>query len=129
MGEEIFNVQSPTKFGLLQMLNEGYADLTTGNTNCSLISAQFTAKVSAQPIGLSAQSTFFTATTLNNPPTDNLWYDTIKQLLLSIPGILSVTIDQLNNQITIATNPASNSLDGQEIVVELAIEYDIICLT
>ncbi len=129
MGEEVFNIQSPTKFGLLQMLNEGYVDLTTGNTSCSLISAQFTAKVSAQPIGLSAQSMFFTSTSLNNPPSDNLWYDTIKQLLLSIPGILSVTIDQLNNQITIATNPASNSLDGQEIVVELAIEYDIMCLT
>lgn len=129
MGEEVFNIQSPTKFGLLQMLNEGYVDLTTGNTNCSLISAQFTAKVSAQPIGLNAQSMFFTSTSLNNPPSDNLWYDTIKQLLLSIPGILSVTIDQLNNQITIATNPAINSLDGQEIVVELAIEYDIMCLT
>ena len=129
MGQEVFNIQSPTKFGLLQMLNEGYVDLTTGNTNCSLISAIFTAKVSAQPIGLNAQNTFFTATTLNNPPSDNLWYDTIKQLLLSIPGILSVTIDQLNNQITIATNPASNSLDGQEIIVELAIEYDIMCLT
>ena len=129
MGEEIFNIQSPSKFGLLQMLNEGYVDLTSGNTNCSLISAQFIAKVSAQPVGINVQNTFFTTTTLNNPPSDNLWYDTIKQLLLSIPGILSVTIDQLNNQITIATNPASNSLDGQEIVVELAIEYDIMCLT
>jgi len=129
MGQEVFNIQSPTKFGLLQMLNEGYVDLSSGNTNCTLISAIFTAKVSAQPIGLNAQNTFFTATTLNNPPSDNLWYDTIKQLLLSIPGILSVTIDQLNNQITIATNPASNSLDGQEIIVELAIEYDIMCLT
>ena len=126
MGQEIFNIQSPSKFGLLQML---YVDLTSGNTNCSLISAQFIAKVSAQPAGINAQSAFFTATTLNNPPSDNLWYDTIQQLLLSIPGILSVTIDQLNNQITIATNPASNSLDGQEIVVELAIEYDIMCLT
>jgi hypothetical protein len=129
MGEEVFNIQSPSKFGLLQMLNEGYVDLTSGNTNCVLISAQFTAKVFAQPIGLNAQSMFFTSTSLNTPPSDNLWYDTIKQLLLSIPGILSVTIDQLNNQITIATNPASNSLDGQEIVVELAIEYDIMCLT
>ncbi len=107
MGQEVFNIQSPSKFGLLQMLNEGYVDLSSGNTNCTLISAIFTAKVSAQPIGLNAQNTFFTATTLNNPPSDNLWYDTIKQLLLSIPGILSVTIDQLNNQITIATNPAS----------------------
>jgi len=129
MGEEIFNIDSPTKLGLLQMLNEGYADLTQDNTNCDLISAIFTAKVNVNPAGLSASSTFFTATTLNNPPGDNLWYDTIKSLLLSIPGILTVTIDQINNQITIATNPANNSLNGQEIVVELSIVYDIICLT
>jgi large repetitive protein len=129
MGQEIFNVQSPTKLGLLQMLNEGYYDLTSGNTNCDLISAIFTAKVNVNPAGLSASRTFFTATTLNNPPSDNLWYNTIKSLLLSIPGIQSVTIDQINNQITIATNPANNSLNGQEIVVELAIVYDIMCLT
>lgn len=129
MGEEIFNIDSPTKLGLLQMLNEGYADLTQDNTNCDLISAIFIAKVNVNPAGLSASSTFFTATTLNNPPGDNLWYDTIKSLLLSIPGILTVTIDQINNQITIATNPANNSLNGQEIVVELSIVYDIICLT
>lgn len=129
MGEEIFNVQSPSKLGLLQMLNEGYADLTEDNSNCDLISAVFTAKVNVNPAGLNASSTFFTATTLNNPPSDNLWYNTIKSLLLSIPGIQSVTIDQINNQITIATNPANNSLNGQEIVVELAIVYNIICLT
>ena len=35
MGAEIFNIDSPTKFGLLQMLNEGYYDLTTGNSNCN----------------------------------------------------------------------------------------------
>lgn len=129
MGEEIFNIQSPTKLGLLQMLNEGYSDLTEDNTNCELISAVFTAKVNVNPAGLSASSTFFTATTLNNPPSDNLWYNTIRSLLLSIPGIQSVTIDQINNQITIATNPSNNSLNGQEIVVELAIVYNIICLT
>lgn len=129
MGEEIFNVQSPTKLGLLQMLNEGYYDLTSGNTNCDLISAVFTANVNVNPAGLNASNTFFTATTLNNPPSDNLWYNTIKALLLSIPGIQTVTIDQINNQITISTNPANNSLNGQEIVVELQIVYDIMCLT
>ena len=129
MGEEIFNIESPTKFGLLQMLNEGYLDLTSGNSNCVLISAEFVAKVSVQPQGLNATNAFFTATTLNNPPSENLWYDTIQQLLLSIPGVLSVTIDQLNNQITIATNPSENSLNNQEIIVELVIEYDIMCIS
>ena len=129
MGAEEFQIQSPTKLGLLQMLNEGYVDLTSGNTNCNLISAIFTAKVSVNPAELIGSETFFTATTLNNPPSDNLWYDTIQQLLLTIPGILNVIIDPINNQITISTNPQTNSLNGQEIIVELEIVYDIICLT
>lgn len=128
MAQETFEIQSPTKLGLLQMLNEGYSDLTSDNTNCDLISAVFTANVNVNPVGISASSTFFTATTLNNPPSENLWYNTIQSLLLSIPGIQSVTINQINNQITIATDPSS-SLSGQEIVLELAIVYDIICLT
>jgi len=129
MGEEVFNVQSPTKLGLIQMLNEGYADLTSGNTNCDLISATFTAKVSVNPAGLTSQQTFFTSNALNVAPSDNLWYDTIKSLLMSVPGVMSVSVDAINNQITIATNPNSNSLNGQEIVVELVIVYDIMCLT
>ena len=63
MGAEIFNIQSPTKFGLLQMLNEGFFDLTSGNTSCDLISATFTAKVSVNPSGIVASQNFFTSNT------------------------------------------------------------------
>lgn len=129
MGAEIFNVQSPTKFGLLQMLNEGYYDLTTGNTSCDLVSATFTAKVSVNPAGVIATQNFFTSTSLVQVPTDNQWYDTIKNLLLGVPGVGNVTIDQLNNQITIETSRNNTSLEGQEIVIDLVIEYDIICLS
>ena len=62
-------------------------------------------------------------------PSDNLYYDTVKDLLLTIPGIGEVTIDSLNNQITISTKPGDNTLNGQEIIVELIIVYDIMCLT
>jgi large repetitive protein len=129
MGSELFNINSPVKYGLLQMLNEGYADLTSGNTNCNLISATFSIDLSVQPAGLSASSTFYTSTSLNNAPTDNLYYDTLKQLMLSIPGIGNVTINQLDNQITIQTNASGTSLNGQEIVVDLVIIYDTMCLT
>lgn len=129
MGAEVFNVQSPTKFGLLQMLNEGYYDLTSGNTNCDLINATFIAKVSVNPSGVVASQNFFTSTSLVQAPTDNQWYDTIKTLLLGIPGVGNVTIDQLNNQITIETSRNNNSLEGQEIVIDLIIQYDIICLS
>lgn len=129
MGAEVFNIQSPTKFGLLQMLNEGFFDLTSGNTSCDLISATFTAKVSVNPSGIIATQNFFTSTSLVQVPTDNQWYDTIRTLLLGIPGVGNVTIDQLNNQITIETSRNNTSLEGEEIVIDLVIDYNIICLT
>ena len=127
--KEIFRVSSPTKFGLLQMLNEGYFDLTSGNTNCDLVNATFTVKVSVNPAGLTTNKTFFTGTTLVQVPTDNLYYDALKQLLLSVPGVGNVSIDALDNQITIETSRDNTSLEGQEIIIDLIIVYDIMCLS
>jgi hypothetical protein len=129
MGSETFNVNSPVKFGLLQMLNEGYADLTSGNTNCNLINATYSVTVSMNPAGYSATTPFYTTTSLNDAPSDNLYYDTVRNLLLSIPGIGSVTINQLTNQITVATIPGNGAVVGQTIVVDIVIVYDIMCLT
>jgi len=129
MGSEVFNIQSQTKYGLLQMLNDGFDDLTSGNTSCSLISATFTVNISVNPLGLTTSNTFFTSTSLITAPSDNEYYDTVVNLLQTIPGIGNVTVDAGNNQIKIETNPNNNSLDGQEITIELLIVYDIICLT
>ena len=129
MGSEVFNIQSQTKYGLLQMLNDGYDDLTSGNTSCNLISATFTVKVSVNPLGLTTSDTFFTTTSLVVAPTDNDYYNTVVSLLQTIPGIGNVTVDSGNNQITIETIPGNTTLDGQEIIVELIIVYDTICLT
>ena len=129
MGSEVFNIQSQTKFGLLQMLNVGFDDLTSGNTSCNLISATFTVKVSVNPLGLTTSDTFFTTTSLNVAPTDNDYYDTVVSLLNTIPGIGTITVDSANNQITIQTSPTNNTLNGQEIIIELIIVYDTICLT
>ena len=129
MGSEVFNIQSQTKYGLIQMLNDGFDDLTSGNTSCNLISATFTVNISVNPLGLTASDTFFTTTSLVVAPSDNDYYDTVVSLLQTIPGIGNVTVDAVNNQIKIETNPNNNSLDGQEIIVELLIVYDTICLT
>jgi uncharacterized protein (DUF2141 family) len=129
MGSESFNINSPVKYGLLQMLNEGYVDLTSGNTNCNLITATFSIDVYVKPAGYTASATFYTSTSLNDAPSDNLYYNTLTQLLLSIPGIGNVTINQLENQITIQTNASGTSLNGQEIIVDLVIVYDTMCLT
>ena len=129
MGGEQFNIQSQTKYGLLQMLNEGFDDLTNDKVNCDLISAVYGVKVSVNPMGLTTSQNFFTGTTLVAAPTDNLYYDTVKDLLLTVPGVGNVTIDAVNNQITISTDPSNTNLNGQEIVVELTIVYDIMCLS
>ena len=129
MGGEEFTIQSQTKYGLLQMLNEGFNDLTNDKVSCDLLSAVFGVKVSVNPMGLTTSQNFFTGTTLVSAPSDNLYYDTVKNLLLTIPGVGGVTIDALNNQITVTTDPNNTILNGEEIVVELTIVYDIICLS
>jgi len=129
MGSQSFNIQSQTKYGLLQMLNDGYDDLTSGNTSCNLISADFSVKVSVNPLGLTTSQSFYTSTSLIDAPSDNLYYDTVVALLQTIPGIGNISVDAANNQITIETSTTNNSLDGQEIIIELIIVYDTICLT
>jgi large repetitive protein len=129
MGSEIFNITAPTKFGLLQMLNEGFYDLTLGNERCNLVSATFTVKVSVTPLGLTTSQTFFTTTSLNNVPADNQYYNVVRDLLLSVPGVGGVTINPLTNQITIETTRGDDTLNGQELSIDLMIDYDIMCLS
>ena len=127
MGSEPFSINSTSKCSLQVMLNDGYKDLTSGSTGCNLVSATFSVKVSVNPLGLTTSEEFFTSTSLVSVPSDNLYYDTVVNLLNTIPGIGDVTIDAINNLITISTNPNNNSLNGQEIVIELLIVYDIMC--
>ena len=127
MGSEPFSVNSTSKCSLQVMLNDGYKDLTSGSTGCNLVSATFSVKVSVNPLGLTTSEEFFTSTSLVSAPSDNLYYDTVVDLLNTIPGIGDVTIDAINNLITISTNPNNDSLNGQEIVIELLIVYDIMC--
>ena len=51
--------------------------------------------------------------------TNSLYYETLTSLLLTIPGIGGVVIDDENNQITISTIPDDFRLNGQRIIVEL----------
>jgi hypothetical protein len=127
MGGEDFTIQSQSKFGLLQMLNEGFNDLTSNESGCTLNNAVFGIKISVNPSGFTTSENFFTGTTLTSVPTDSLYYDTLTSLLLTVPGIGGVVIDDENNQITISTIPDDFRLNGQRIIVELTIVYDILC--
>lgn len=128
MGSEVFNILSPTKHGINQILVEGFNDLTAGNSNCNLLSAVYTAQVELQPANTFLNTSFYTGTSLVDVPSDNLWFTTITNLLQSIDGVTAVSINPLTNQITIQANPGS-AIVGQELSVKLIIVYDIICLT
>jgi hypothetical protein len=128
MGEDEFTIVSPTKCGIQQILVNGFYDLTSGNTDCILTEAIYTAQVQVQPLGTVLTNTFYTGTSLNDVPSDGLWFSTIESMIESIPGIIDVQIDAVNNQITIKANPGS-AVTNQEIIVELIIVYDIDCLS
>jgi hypothetical protein len=126
MGTDEFVIVSPTKCGIIQILNDGFADLTSGFTGCVLLNAEYIAKVQVQPQGIVLTNSFYNGTSLVDVPSDNLWYTTIENMLESIVGIVDVVIDPLNNQITIKADPSSSIID-QQIIVELVIVYDIEC--
>jgi len=127
MGNEEFQTKDGVKCGLLQMLNEGFYDLTVDNDGCILNSASFVAKVSVDPLGSVYTNTFYTTTSLNSAPSDNQWYNALTSLLNTIPGITGVIIDALTNSITIQTQPGG-PLENQIITIDVLIEYDISCV-
>jgi surface protein len=115
--------------GPQQMLIEGFKDLTVGDTNCILNSAVFEVEVTLSGVTTSSTAqTFYTATTLNDFPADNLYYDTVKILLLSYSGITYVDIEPIENKITIGTisNPPQEYIDT-EVIVGVKVYYDISC--
>ncbi len=116
------------KNGIQQMLVEGFYDVTTGDTNCIINTAIFEANVEVD--GVSTGQTFYTGTSLNDFPADNLFYDTVEDLLLSYDGISEVIIDEVENKITITTicNPGIE-LIGSTVIITLKIYYDINCVS
>ena len=122
MCETDFVFTSGTQRGILQMLNEGYNDLTLGNTNCLLSAATYVAEVNVS--GNTYQQSFYTGTTLLDIPTDQDWYDAVEALLLTVPGVSAVSVDTNSTVITIQTE---GDLANQQVEIDLIIQYDINC--
>ena len=111
------------KKGPQQMLNEGFYDLTSGDTNCVLNQAIFTAQVTIN--GVTVSQPFYTGTSLNDFPSDNEYTSVVEELLLSFSGVSNVSIDIVNNQIVITTG--CNTLSDANVKIDLLISYDISC--
>jgi hypothetical protein len=126
MGEDTFSIDTPTTLGLLQMLNKGFFELKNGD-DCILSAATFTINLQVNPLGYSSSNTFYTSTNLTDVPTDELYGDTLRDMLELIPGVIEVILDIDNNQVIIKTDPEDQSLNENQVVVELIIDYDINC--
>jgi hypothetical protein len=135
--EQFFDSGLVQKKTMRSMFLEGLNDLTSGDTNCVINSAEFT--VYAEVSGQSAQTQFYTSTGATDYPSDLVWANAITDILESFSGISSVTVDTTSNRITITTScdditkncvtQQINPLQDTEIKVNLMIDYNISCVS
>ena len=122
--DDIFTETSNTKLGIPEMFIQGYQDLTVGQTNCLLNSAEFIILLN---IGSTAYTyTFYTTSSLNYYPSNTYFSNVLETLLESVDGIGSIIIDIDDNEIKISTD-CERALSGLTISVGLGINYDICC--
>lgn len=136
--QDVFkNSGTISKRGMRSMYLEGFADLTSGDTNCIINEAVFS--IYAQIGSQSAQTEFYTSSGSTDFPSDQLWADTIVNTLDSFIGVSGTTVDIINNRITITTTceeipegctiQVINPLQDNEVIVNLLIDYDISCVS
>lgn len=128
---DTFTTTVGTKRGLYEMLNEGYLDITSGYTGCTLINAIFNCEVEIDCLtGVTTYTTpFYTATTLNDTPQDTLWQSTIENILSGITDIQSYNIDLLTNTFEVVSKCVGDvdPLGDCKLYLRLKMEYEVVC--
>jgi hypothetical protein len=122
MCETDFEFTSGTKRGMVQMLNEGFNDLTSPQVGCILSASTFTIEIDLS--GNTYTDLFYTGSTLLDVPSDSQYYQAVENLLLTIPGVTSVVIDPVTSQVTIESDDV---LGSQNVQIDLIIGYSILC--
>lgn len=124
------------KRGILQMYNEGFYDLTLGDTNCIINSADFILEITVD--GELKTVNFYTSTGIDDYPTDVDWVNIITDTLKTFYGIGNIVVDYQKNTIQIfntcvtgtTCNPGNtNLLSDAKITINLIIDYDISCVS
>jgi hypothetical protein len=109
------------------MVNEGFYDLTTGNTNCVLSAATYIATIDIS--GNTYEQSFYTGTTLTDVLTESEWVDALEGILSGITGVGSYTVNPSTNTIQVKSfcDGDENTLSDSEFIMGLSIEYNINC--
>lgn len=122
-----FVSQPISSSSLLDVFNEGFNDLSLGNTSCQLNSALYEIIVEATPMSYSASTIFFTGDSRTVVPLDSEYAEALKSIVSDIPGVDGVEYDLFTNKITIIAEPNNQTILLQVITIKLKITYDIIC--
>jgi uncharacterized protein (DUF2141 family) len=124
---DFFTTTVGAKRGFLEMLGEGYLDITSGYTGCSLNSAEYICNLEVS--GVSYTQSFYTGYTSSDVPSDALWKSTIESILDTIPEVDSYTVDPINNvlQIVSVCSGDTNALADQQVKLYLTINFDVVC--
>jgi hypothetical protein len=122
-----FVVQPIASSTLLEVLNEGFNDLSLGNPSCYLNSAIYELIVELTPMSYSASTIFFTGDSRINVPSNSEYADVLKTIVGAIPGVESVEYDLFTNKVTIVAEPNNQTILSQVLTIRLKITYDIIC--
>jgi uncharacterized protein (DUF2141 family) len=115
--------------GPKSLLIEGFNDLTSGDTDCIINESVFVAQTNIN--GDIRQKYFYTGTSITDYPSNNLWYETITELLLSYNGIQTVDIDGENNTIEVKNDceDIASNLGGAQVRIDMIIKYLISCVS
>ena len=122
--EGTFTEVPATKLGLQEMLNEGFKDLTSGETGCVLVSADYVLKLQ---IGTGqTTSNFYTSISLIDVPSDELYVNTLNSLLTGYTGLGLIELNAENNSLKLNTD-CTYSLADKSVLIDVQIIYDILC--
>jgi len=124
--EGTFVETASSKTGLLQMLNQGYYDLTEGEINCQLQIAQFNVVLNIGDSGYT--SNFYTTTSLLDVPTDQQYVDALNGLLSGVTGLGSFYLNAETNTLQLTTN-CEKYLSDKNVKIDIKIIYNICCET
>jgi hypothetical protein len=134
--DDFVNTGKYGKRGVLQMMNEGFFDLTSGDSGCVIINATFKTQVEID--GVIKEDVFYTYTGGSFfQYADFIWTQSIKNTLKQYSEIGDVIIDIAKNKITITNNCNEvikdcqitnfNDLGDTNVKINLLIDYLINC--
>jgi hypothetical protein len=108
-----------------QMVVEGFYDLTSGETGCILNSATFIAEVTLN--GVLVQDSFFVGYDLGDYPADNLWAQTVQNIIESFDEVSTCVVDIIGNTFNVTIRCTDGDIPTL-LVIDLRIVYDVSCV-